>query len=279
VNPPLATISFTEAIDRLPSMPSAVVEIIRCIEDENVEIETLAEWVSHDIGLSASLLRVANSAQFSEHGSVSTLHDAIMLVGFKQIRSLVCAVGLIRTFPATTETFFDYNGFWRHSLSVAVCARLLAKDLRVNPDTAFICGLLHDIGKLALVLAAPADFRDSLAYADAHHCALAQAEQVTLGLNHSQLGARLARKWALPAIICETIATCHSPDAAPATPMSDLVHVSQVLCATLGLGANERIVTPLSDLAMARLNLTLFHLKPYFAAIEFEYENAVRILN
>lgn len=270
-------------VERLPMMPKAVMEIIRCIDDDNISIESLVEQVSHDIGLASSILKMANTHRFSMHGGIATVHDAVMLIGFKQIRDIACMVGLMDGFQQHKPTSFDYASFWRHSIGVGVCASEIArhvvnKKLGLNPDVAFISGMLHDIGQLALTVAAPNEFHIAMEYRASHNCQLFEAEQAVLGMDHAQVGAHLARKWEFPQTICDAIGKHHSPDVPPTSPMPDLIHISEVLCHALELGSMGHIMPPLSEHALFRLNINFLQVKPYFAQIECEYRNVTLML-
>jgi len=268
-----------KSVERLPTMPKAVTEIIRSLDDDSVEIDTLVKQISSDIGLATRILRLANTPQFSVRGGIATVHDAVMLVGFKQIRDMVCVVGVMESFPQSKSLSFDYAKFWQHSIGVAVCARILANLVRLSPDTAFISGMLHDIGQLALIVAAPDEFRMAIDYRASHDCQIFESEQAVFGMDHAKVGAHLVRKWDFPKVICDAIEKHHMPDATPPSLMSDLVHVSEVLSHALELGNEEYVIPPLSDQSMLRLGINFSRLKPYFAQIECEYHTAILMLD
>jgi len=270
-------------VERLPTMSKTVIEIIRCIDDENISIDSLVRQVSSDIGLAAGVLKMANTHRFSMHGGIASVHDAVMLIGFKQIREMTCMVGLMDNFPKNKSISFDYANFWRHSIGVGVCASELAKHVvskqyGLNPDVAFISGMLHDIGRLALAVAVPNEFNAVIEYHASHDCPLFEAEEAVLGMDYAQIGAHLAKIWEFPPIICDAIEKHHQPDAPPTSSMSDLIHVSDVLCHALELGSSDYVMPPLSDYAMFRLNINFLQMRPYFAQIECEYRNVTLML-
>lgn len=266
-------------IERLPTLPKAVTEIIRCIDDSNMTINDVAKPISSDIGLTTSILRFANSARLSMHGNVANINDAIMIVGLKQIREMVCLAGIKEIFPQNNSSSFDYAKFWQHSVGVAVCARELAGLAGVNPSVAFISGMLHDIGQLIFTMAVPDEFRAAMDYRASHHCYDFEAEQIVLGTDHAKIGAYLAAKWWLPQVMCDAIEKHHMPDAAPTFIMADLIHLSEVLAHALEMGNIGHPVPPLSEQSMSRLGISFSRLKPYLAHIECEHRNAVLMLS
>lgn len=270
-------------IERLPTMSRSVVEIIRCLDDENASIDALVRQVSNDIGLATGILKMANTHRFSMHGGIASVHDAVMLIGFKQIREMACMVGLMDNFPKNKSIVFDYANFWRHSIGVGVCASELAKHViskqhGLNPDVAFISGMLHDIGQLAVAVAVPDEYRAVIEYRASRDCTLTEAEEAVLGMDYAQIGAHLARKWEFPQIICTAIEKHHDPDAPPTSSMSDLVHIADVLCHALELGSYGKFIPPLSDYAMFRLNINFQQVSPWFEQIECEYRNVTMML-
>lgn len=276
--------SILQNVEQLPAMPKTVMEIIRCIDDDDVAIDSLVQHISSDIGLASNILKMANTQRFSMHGGIASVHDAVMLVGFKQIRDIACMVGAMDSFPQQGFVLFDYASFWRHSMGVGVCAKILAKhvlakQLGLNPDVAFISGMLHGIGQLALIAAAPDEFYAVMDYHASHDCRFFEAEQAVLGMDHAQVGAHLARKWEFPLVICEAIENHLMPDTVPTSAMPDLIHISKVLCHALEIGASAHTVPPLSEHAMSRLNMNFFQLKPYFAQIECECRNVAIMLD
>ena len=279
MNEPRSMDDILENIIHLPTMPKAVVEIIRCIDDQNAGVDEVVKTISLDIGLTASILKVANAARYSGHGNISNINDALMVVGLQQIRTMVCIVGVKDSFPQIKSLHFDYTNFWRHSVSVAVCARTLARLAGTSPAVGFISGMLHDIGQLVFSMAVPEDFHRAMEYRVSHQCQDFEAEQAVIGMDHSAIGAHLAKKWNLPLVICNAIENHHSPDVPPTQIMADLIHVSEVLSHALELGYAGHTVPPLSDRALSRLGINFNKLKPYLAQIECEYQNAMLMLN
>jgi len=259
-------------------------EIMRRIDDDNFSIDSLVQQISNDIGLTTSILKMANTHRFSMHGGIASVHDAVMLIGFKQIRDMVYLAGTMNSIPQHNLSQFSYINFWRHSIGVGVCAKVLAKhvlskEFGVSPDIAFISGMLHDIGQLALAVAAPNEFHQVMDYRASHDCRGFEAEQAVLGMDHAQIGSHLAKKWGFPQIIYDAIEKHHMPDVAPTSPMSDLIHVSEVLCHALEIGYSGHAMPPLSDHAMFRLNINFLQLKPFFAQIECECLNVTLMLD
>lgn len=244
-----------KAIQQVPSLSAVVMEILASFDRQDVEIADLAQKLGQDQGLTARVLRVANSPFYGMSSKVGSVQEAVVVLGFHNVRSLVAAAGIINQFPATEHPDFDRTGFWQHSIGTAACAQVLAKSLGQNQALAFTAGLLHDVGKLALDAYFHQDFQLALAHRVAEDSTLLEAERAVLGVDHALVGHELARRWKFPAAIQQAIRDHHQPEREPAT-LTDLVHVANVLCHALDIGnAGYDRVPPLSSSAWSRLGL------------------------
>ena len=150
--PVLARIAATDVarnIRDLPALPAVVLELIRTFDDPGADIPTLARMISYDQALAARTLRAANSSFYGLEAKVKTISQAIMVLGFDTVRSLVAAGAVMHALPGTSACL-EPAQFWRHSMATALCARNIARRTRLNPEYAFLAGLLHDIGRLVL---------------------------------------------------------------------------------------------------------------------------------
>ncbi|GAO35172.1 histidine kinase [Sulfuricella sp. T08] len=244
-----------KAIQQVPSLSAVVLEVLASFDRENIEIAGLVQKLGQDQGLTARVLRVANSPFYGMSSKVGSIKEAVVVLGFHNVRSLVAAAGIIGQFPETEHPDFDRIGFWQHSIGTAACALVLAKSLGQNQALAFTAGLLHDIGKLALDAYFHEDFQLVLAHRVAEDSTLLEAERTVLGLDHTLVGHELAKRWKFPAAIQLAIRDHHQPES-ESGPLADLVHVANVLCHALAIGnAGYEMVPHLSSSAWSRLGL------------------------
>jgi putative nucleotidyltransferase with HDIG domain len=274
----MATDEILRAVGTLPSMPKALMDIIRTIEDENSSGETLAKQIETDLGLLSSVLRLVNSPRYSAKGGVSSAQQAVLLLGFNAVRNLVSVAGIADYFQKNCPAGFNYEQFFRHSAGVGVVAKQLAHSAGLNPDAAFVSGMLHDIVQLALAATVPNQFIRVMDYKKQHDCHIARAEQAVIGMDHANIGAHLAKLWHLPEEICEAIEYHHSiSDSISHSRMSDLIHVSEVLAHALELGTNGQVPSMFEE-AMLRLGLSLAQVKQALGKIEEEYCDFAQLL-
>jgi putative nucleotidyltransferase with HDIG domain len=221
-------------IERLPSLPAAVDALVAALGDENISIDELARGIAKDQVLAARALRVANSAFYGLRHKVSSIHEAIVVLGFSAVGSLVTAASVTGYFKPSADSGFDLKPFWRHCFGAALCARALARNLRqnaskLNPESAFTAGLLHDIGALLLATTRPAHYAEVLAACNQQDRKLHQVERRILGFDHAAVGAALAVRWRFPPEIVLAVARHHEPESAAGEIMVDVVHAANML--------------------------------------------------
>ncbi|TAN74323.1 MAG: HDOD domain-containing protein [Gallionella sp.] len=243
-------------VRQLPPLPVAVAEVLASFGRPDADVDEIAGKISLDQGMVTRVLRVANSAFYGFNSKVGTMHDAVVLLGFHNIRSLIVAAGLIRKFPSADDRMFDRNAFWQHNIGTGVCARVLAGRLGKDGELAFIAGLLHDVGRLVVETCCPEKFNAVAACCLADDISMLKAEQSVLGADHTQIGFEAARRWNFPVAIQQAIRDHHRPGEASG-PLADIVHVANVLCHALDIGnAGYDHVPPLSAPAWQRLGLS-----------------------
>ena len=141
----LSTFDVVSTLRDLPALPAIVAELLGSLDRDDAGTKLLAEKLSHDQALTAKTLRLANSSFYGMQNKVTTIQQAIAILGFNSVRTLVVAASITGCFPMDGSGAFDFKAFWRHSVGTALCAKGLARHMSVNPDQAFMVGLLHDI--------------------------------------------------------------------------------------------------------------------------------------
>ena len=257
------------AVRRLPSLPAVATELILSFENLTVDTDALARKINLDPALSAATLRLANSSFYGLAGKVSTVADAIMVLGLRQLRSLVVTAAMVGRLPVPENSGFDVNAYWRHSICTALAARQIAEHRKIPADQAYLAGLLHDVGRLALAVCFPEMFREVSAYRKQHDCYLYQAERDVLGLDHAVAGRIMAAHWHFPVAIAEAVACHHEPESQTASSLAGVIHVADVLAHALDMGhGDDDLVPRLSATAWRRLSLDWNELQDKLARIE-----------
>lgn len=274
-----ATMLTQSTLDKVPPVAGAVMELLRSLDDENLDASHLAKKIGHDPVLSARVLKIVNSPFYGVAGKVASLQEAVMVLGFSSVRRLALAVSLNGSFPARGEGEADPRRLWRHSFCAALCGQALARLVRVDAESAFTAGLLHDIGRIALLSVEPASFAAVLA-ARPDHPDLAAAEATVLGFTHAEFGARLLERWHLPAILVRAVEFHHQPDTAPTGPLTDLTHMADHLAHAMADNTLEHLVTTgAPNNAVIRLGLTRVQCIEALAPVPEQVEALADVLN
>jgi putative nucleotidyltransferase with HDIG domain len=194
----------------LPPLPGSVFRILELLRDVNVTNAALATAVGYDPLLAARLLRLANSTYYSRQNNVTTISRAIDTIGTKALYDAVMLGVAANTFSKEIENSAIGRAIWEHSLAVAILARKLTDVLQMRgAENAFICGLLHDIGKLILLKSDPEGYRSISEGNDDDE--MMKAEDEYFGVNHAEVGALLIKRWNLPEAISSVVLYHHEP--------------------------------------------------------------------
>lgn len=201
-------------MDRLPSIPALLNEVIDKLRQEDCSIEAVGEIIARDIAMTAKLLKLVNSAFFGLRRQISRPADAVTYLGIDTIKSLVLAVNAFSSMDSAANGPVSLDALWSHSLEVAGSARQLSLALgadKVQIEESFIAGMLHDIGKLALSVNVPEEYAGAIAAAKHSGAPLHKAEESVFGANHADIGGYLLSLWGLPPRVVEGICYHHEP--------------------------------------------------------------------
>lgn len=223
----------------LPTFSTVALKVMREVERPDASSFAIARTLAQDAALSARVLRLANSAYYGLSRQVTSLTDAIVILGMRCVKNL-CLVAA--TYPWLSRPLNGYalepRALWIHSHGTALGAQAIAQRTRlVRDDAAFTAGLLHDIGKIALNAWLEHKTTAIVKIAEAQHWSFVEAERHILGFDHCQVGAFLAERWNLPPEIILCAAYHHEPQRCPnPSPILDCVHIGNALALSLGLG-------------------------------------------
>jgi putative nucleotidyltransferase with HDIG domain len=266
-------------IRNLPSLPAVVMEVLNTFEQPDVDTGLLADKVAKDQALAAKTLRLANSSFYGLQRKVNTLQQAITILGFDSVRTLIAAAAVTDNFYDNRCALFDSRSFWMHSVGAALCAKMIARELHLNQDYAFVSGLLHDIGKLVLATRFPEQYAQAMAYRSENDCFAIEAERAVLGVDHTQVGQALAEYWKFPVSMQDAIGSHHTRDGQNLDGISVVVHIAESLAHALDLAdQDDELVPAVDDAAWDRMGLDAAAFKRVCRNMEAEFETACQIL-
>jgi len=245
-------------IGELPTSPAVVSTVMGLTADLNTEVDKLSRVLAGDPALTAKVLRLSNSPFYGRARAVGSLNEAILILGFYTIRSLVVASSTYSLFGRKTKGETP-SILWDHSLATAMAARIVARQIRHHQvEEAFIIGLLHDIGKLILhqkmneiyekiVKAVRRTRKDFLA-----------VEEEELGFSHGELGSIILTRWNFPTFFVEAVACHHAPGMAvkrthDEVALPHVVYFANEMAKKMGHGFIADYTVDLSSLPQAEM--------------------------
>lgn len=229
-------------ITAIATLPEVTSKIIAVVEDPKASASTLHKIVSHDPALVSRILKVVNSAFYGLPGQIGSIERAIVLLGLNAVKNIAVAASLGQMFRGVKLCDeFTAKDLWTHCMAVAVTSRELSKQMKLPiADEAFLAGMIHDLGLLVSLQVSPEQLQVACEKAKLSDAPFCEIEREVIGVDHQQLGARLAEHWKFPRS-CQLVAGHHH---SPAT-LSDnnrllvtLVYVADTICCQANHGFN-----------------------------------------
>jgi HD-like signal output (HDOD) protein/signal transduction histidine kinase len=219
-------------IARLPAMPQILIKLIELLQADDAGMPELAALIAKDAGMASKILAVANSSAYQRHHRTVGLEQALVSLGTDTIKTLVISESVFQTFnnfPHSGST--DLRAFWKGSLTTAVIARDIARAIDYpHVEEAYLAGLLHNVGRLALLATAPKEYAYNFTARDDEE--LCAVEQRTLEITHAEAGAWLIERWHLDSFLADSVLYHHEPvpRLEAAHPLIRIVRLAHQLC-------------------------------------------------
>lgn len=223
---------FSNAIQDLPQFPQNIEKLNKLLDSDDSKISEIANQISNDVALTGELLKTVNSAAFALQTPCSSISDAVKMMGTRGIKNMLYSIGSLNIFAAQTKKNED---LWKHSYQVAFYSYNLAKNLCKNNslviEDSFVCGLLHDMGKVIFETNCPEYIDNVKKICKDKITSLDLFEKIISGVNHGEIGAKIAEKWNFPESIINVIRFHHSPGNAPeaAKTLTTIIYIADLM--------------------------------------------------
>jgi putative nucleotidyltransferase with HDIG domain len=229
---------YIDRVKHLPPAPRILPELLALLREENVDSSRIVSLVSLDPSLTAHVLQLCNSAFFATASPADDLQEAVMRLGFKEVYRLVAAVTGSRALaPAQTGYGINQGELWRHSVTSALAAQLIAQRLGEDENLVFTATLLHDLGKIVLSEALENAYSKILEETEKNQQSLLETEKKILGCDHAEVGGRLLERWKFPDAIVGAVWYHHAPRSAdPNHRLASFVYLGNMIAHFLGHG-------------------------------------------
>ena len=232
-------------VKAFPGMPATSAKLLKILKNPESSAAQVEEILKYDPGLTANILKLTNSAYFGIPSRVSSVKQAVVLLGWKRLLQLVMTMCMSTVMKKPLPGYdLPHGELWRHSIAVSVAAELVVKALKIpGADEVFTAALLHDIGKLILGGFVQDDLH-RIEEMVAKGIAFEVAEFIVLGTDHAQIGARILEKWSFPAELVNAVNWHHDPETCENfCTFSDIVHVANTLGLMSGYGKSTNGVS------------------------------------
>lgn len=223
-------------IKRIPPFPAVGMRLIQALDDDSADIGGIVGMIQSDVGISAEIIRLSNSAAAAAKHRITTVRQGVLTLGINQIRRIAMAA-TVSSYVAPIARNRPLLNAWKHSVATAQLSAMLASAVKRDAEKAYTSALLSDIGLVGLMLMYPAQYSILLSSATSIRCLL-DSERTISGLSHCEAGEQLAGQWSFPDDIRQVVAYHHNPPA-EATEPAAIAHWAGRLVSALGypLGA------------------------------------------
>jgi HD-like signal output (HDOD) protein len=240
----------------LPAMPHVASKVLELSSDPETSATLLQQVIADDQAMTARILKIANSAMYACSRRVKTLSEAIVMLGFNSIRSLVVTSAARNLYTSGGARMgLKERLLWEHSIGCAFACRLMVAERHpALMEEAFLAGLMHDIGKLVLNLQLPERFEEIVQIVYNENRDFQPTERELLGFDHAQVGALLVNKWKLSPVLEEVIGQHHSPEKfSDGHPLLLYLDLGNRICHKCGIGFQEQADLDLAAAPAAQL--------------------------
>ena len=243
-----------ESITDLPTLPVVVTRITSQIANPTTNAADIGKLIEQDQALTGKVLRLVNSAYYGFPKQIKSVQHAVVILGFNKVKTSIITASVFGAFRGRRQGGLDLRRFWQHALGVAISSKVAAEHFGAAhmSEDAFICGLLHDVGKVVMDQYQPNIYGPIVKYANDKGILLYDAEEEVMGLTHATIGEWMMDKWRLPHTIVNLVSDHHKP--AMSRERRELVssiHLGDIISRALGVGSGGDQRIPVIDPVVA----------------------------
>jgi HD-like signal output (HDOD) protein len=285
--------SFINALietQEFATLPPVAARVLKLLEDDNIDVRDIAQIIETDASLTLKLLRVANSPLYATRTEITSIQQAIITLGLNRLTNIVLGVSIFSRFLMSSQkqAAAIMQKFWWHASCTGIVAKSLSTKIKkFFKESEFIGGLLHDIGKLAMVQFDPAKYMQVVDLIETKGMFDIEAEHEIFGVNHMEVGEHISRLWKLPEELSLIIGRHNHPSqTAQSSGLIAIVRFADILCELWGAGVYEGFTTvkleetePWKVLCANYPELSELDLEIFTFELEEEFKKSADFLN
>jgi HD-like signal output (HDOD) protein len=245
-----------EQIQELSTLPNVILRILEVMNNPMADARDVEKEIIEDPVITSKILRVANSAYYGANRDISSISQAVVLMGFAEVQNVALSASIFNSFSGGTKAF-DRREFWEHCFMTGCAADALQNRVNAQTNDGFVAGLLHDIGRIVLDQFFQEEFCEIVHLAETEEISLLEAERKVLGVTHCDIGYWVTESWNLPPMLTDSILFHHTPfSCRESYVLTSIVHVADSIVKAFGsYMKNELPAPPKEESAFRLLNL------------------------
>lgn len=269
-------------IEEFPTLPTIYTTLSDVMANPRSTAQDVANVIAQDQSAASKILKTANSSLYGFRGRITTISQAVVYIGFEEIKNLVLAISILDMFNISSKMVaFNPVDLWKHSIAVGIISRQIAKEIGAkNVEQYFLSGILHDIGKLLFMKSIPELYSKVISYSIENKMPSRDVEKQVIGMSHTLAGKLLAERWKLPKNIIDCISNQYTGLVDGRTDsLVASVHIANVAATLLELGkAGDEIIPQINPKIWDELKLSSNFFTKSIHAIVKEYQDSVNLL-
>jgi putative nucleotidyltransferase with HDIG domain len=277
----LSVENMVEDVSTIHSLPLFYSQLSEAMDHPRTSIGDIAKIISEDQGLTARILKLANSPLFGYFSKIDTITQAVTIIGVLQVRDLALALSVMDVFKGIPGSLVNMEQFWKHSIATGLAARLLATSQReANLERFFVAGILHDIGRLVMYVQVPDISLELLEECRSNGQLLHRAERQRFSFDHADVAATLLRRWKIPPGITEPVGSHHDCRRAEQYPReASILHLADIFAHALEIGNSGEVFVPqLENAVWDRLRISTFFLPSLLTQVDSTFRETISVL-
>ncbi len=268
-----------KSIDTIPAFPATGNKVAQLLSKADYSLLQVVNVIKFDPSITANILKMANSAYFGSQHKISTINDAVMYLGQKNLLRAIQTAGISKYYKKGASGYFDNaTDLWEHSVAVALMSQILSKKITGEENTTlYTASLLHDVGKIIMGEFVREEMKKITMLVSSHNMSFLEAEETVLGINHADLGGKIAEHWNFPIEIREAISFHHRPDllAKEDKIMPWIVYMADEACLMMGIGSSvEGLAQRAVGELLKKFNLRMRDLEKSMVMLSDDLKNA-----
>jgi len=273
-----------KSIESIPAFPATGNKVSQLLNKPDYSVLQVANVIKLDPSIAANILKMANSAYFKSQHKISTINDAVMYLGQKNLLRAIQTAGISKYYKKGVSGYFDKaSDLWEHSVAVALMSQILSLKISGEEDTTlYTAALLHDVGKIIMGEFVRDEMQKIVMLVKDHNMSFLEAEETVLGINHAELGGKIAEHWNFPVEIREAIAFHHRPDLLQKSDkiMPWIVYMADEACLMMGIGsAVEGLAQRAVSELLQKFNLRMKDLETSLVMLSDDLNNARELVS